>query len=1211
MEAVKDRALLMEWLRSEIVGPRQYLLEPRVVGVQDSDVLEWKGPVAWREGDQLQEVIYFNNETPLIKYGSGILHPRRESEESEQATADVVNQTEELESATSDDTIDNEYVDVDALDNGVGDLDVEDSNHDVYEDEDDDHETAVQEFKRQSAMGLSVCIADNKNAAFVVSLPARRRYHWQEAASSPFEVNGYYRRRVVKTRSAQGKTRNIDVWYRASATSDESKVVFFVSEFVHNGKLTKQIPTAISNLKLEVSVITRKSPTGNGWIVTAVLTNESESKENEQVTSQLFQSYFEVHVEQGSFQPYPEASRTFESLDADEQSLELLYRNSPQWGVGHSCSAAWDSQEGDTPEIMYAEVMPATELPSMTPDVVVNGKPLTISMLDMVELSDDGSSTGWQALKQLISGYQEWIKTRRGEISSLDKRYASVAMRHIAACEDCLIRMQRGLEHLRADELVRDAFRNANKAMLLQQIASKQLGRRQLETSGKLRPHFTAPFVSPLNLLTSGNVASNIGTWRAFQIAFFLLSLPGVTEAQSDDREIVDLIWFPTGGGKTEAYLAVAACYLWHQRLLGRDEITNLRRDGTGVIMRYTLRMLTTQQFQRAASLICSMEVLRKDKAASHGLASVDASPFSLGLWIGQAGSPNTCEQAKTELNLYKREYGKQKGGKSLNPLVLLECPWCRAEIGVVHDKSILGIGSDINGDPKLMCSDTACEFGGQYAELPIEVIDERIYKRPPSFIIATVDKFAMAAYRPGDDKSPAVSSLFGREFHQGKAVQRRVPPGLIIQDELHLISGPIGTMYALYESAIEDLCTWNDDGLEIKPKIIASTATIRGAEHQVKALYNRNRTFLFPCPGLQMGDSFFGRYAVDHETGKLARGRMYLGLSTPDYRSSIKLQVESLTAPLYRTWLMKQEDRDPWWTLLVFYNSLREIGLGQTLFNGQVRGRLNYVRRRDGLERENTRYLNDVRELSSRLSQSGLIDAMDTLAKPYKPDERRPGVDVCLTSNIIEVGVDIDRLSLMAVVGQPRSTASYIQITGRVGRKWFERPGLILMLYNHNKRRDISHYEHFQSFHHRMYEQVEPTSATPYSHSALRRGLMGVLLLRLRMRMSRPVHEAEHYLNELDALRNELLARALDAQSGSSNAIQTYFASITEEMKEKWRRMPQTWEKYPPTPDERYLMLWPGEEYSPEQHHIGIPVPTSMRHVDTSSRLKTRPGYH
>jgi hypothetical protein len=769
--------------------------------------------------------------------------------------------------------------------------------------------------------------------------------------------------------------------------------------------------------------------------------------------------------------------------------------------------------------------------------------------------------------------------------------------------------MQRGLALLRQNERVRDAFRLANRSMLLQQIASKQLHRRKIDLEkSKTKAHFDTPYSSPKHIMLAGSISPGVGSWRAFQIAFFLLSLPGVTDHSPEEREIVDLIWFPTGGGKTEAYLAVVSCYLWYQRMLGRDEVSDLTRDGTGVIMRYTLRMLTTQQFQRAASLICAMEVLRKDDGAEHGLEG-NSRPFSLGLWIGQAGSPNTCEQARTELNQYINQ-PKSKAVKKLNPLVLLECPWCRAEIGVVQSKTVRGIVNDKNLGPCLKCSDLDCDYGKEFVALPVEVIDERIYRNRPSFLISTVDKFAMAAYRPGNDKRTEVASLFGREFRNGKAVQVCVPPGLIIQDELHLISGPIGTMYALYESVIEELCTLQNGDDSIKPKIIASTATIRGAQQQVKVLYNRDKTSLFPSPGLQMGDSFFGQYAQDPNTGSLARGRMYLGISTPDYKSSIKLQVEALSAPLHRTWLMKPESRDPWWTLLSYYNSLREIGIGQTLFSSQIRGRLNYLRLRDGLDYDARRRLTDVRELSSRLTQSGLIDAMDVLAMPYQPDNSKPGVDVCLTSNIIEVGVDIDRLSLMAVVGQPRSTGSYIQITGRVGRKWYERPGLIMMLYNHNRRRDVSHYEHFQSYHHRLYEQVEPTSATPYSRSALERGLLGVLILRVRMELSKDVDQHEIYMQALERVLEPICNRLLEISGAHHDDVESNVYRLVDTLKEKWGKRPASWEKYPPVADERYLMLWPGQQYSPMQRNIGTPVGTSMRHVDSTSRLKTREDY-
>src|SRR4029453_14815374 len=138
-------------------------------------------------------------------------------------------------------------------------------------------------------------------------------------------------------------------------------------------------------------------------------------------------------------------------------------------------------------------------------------------------------------------------------------------------------------------------------------------------------------------------------------------------------------------------------------------------------------------------------------------------------------------------------------------------------------------------------------------------------------------------------------------------------------------------------------------------------------------------------------------------------------------------------------------------------------------------------------------------------------------LAAEYASSDNKT-LDACLASNIIEVGVDIDRLSLMGVVGQPKTTAQYIQVTGRVGRRWWERAGLILTIYNPSKSRDRSHFEQFHSYHRRLYERVEPTSATPFAISAIKRALPGALIVWARQQSDAAVQNYAEYEGPLDS---------------------------------------------------------------------------------------------
>ena len=803
-----------------------------------------------------------------------------------------------------------------------------------------------------------------------------------------------------------------------------------------------------SPLSLRVEVFPRRWRE-NGWLLTVVLRNSTApSTSREPRESVLYQTFFEVRIKDGHFEKYPESRRPFSQLDSEEQALALLYRESATWGIGHGCAAGWDAEAGNSPSTIFADIMPAVQLPSMTPDITVNGNPINLSMRALATLPDNGAGPAWQTLDDLAAGYADWIQLRRNESVGLSPHLGIVANRHLDACDICLKRIKSGIALLRNDARVRRAFRFANLAMLLQQIATKQLDRRPLFWNAAQRMAAPqGPAQSPWDIYQQNQEHSDLGLWRAFQVAFLLMSLDGMRSGASADREVVDLIWFPTGGGKTEAYLAVMAFYMFHERLLmgsrGED-----RRDGTNVLMRYTLRMLTTQQFQRAASLICAMEFLRRNPS-DHGMGNLTGSRFSLGLWIGGSGSPNKIEGAKIELSKFRR--GDLEG----YPLVLTECTWCRSVIGLYDGRRptglsqkqwnsarTRGITDDGDNGPRLHCTDANCSFGQENPGdwLPVEVIDERIYLCPPSLVIATADKLAMIAYRP------EAGAIFGRRFVNGHLRQEFLPPGLIIQDELHLISGPLGTMYALYECIFERLCSFQQNSMWIKPKLIASTATIRGAADQVKSLYARTQTQLFPSPGLLMGDSFFGKYARD-ESGNLRPGRLYLGIHASDYGSALTTQVRAFSSALFLPFSFDTNRRDPWWTLLAFYNSIRELGGAKTLFDSDIRSRLKFMFNRENFPHDNRRNLRIVEELTSRLSQAEIVRMMDRLSARYSAAVGNETIDACLASSIIEVGVDIDRLSLMGIVGQPKTTATYIQVTGRVGRKWWERAGLILMI--------------------------------------------------------------------------------------------------------------------------------------------------------------------
>lgn len=1215
-----ERSQMIEWMRGEMVGPARPLSDPELAAFTSRDFTDLvpmrRGPLAWQPAPDaaIQEVLYYDRESPHRKYGMGLLHapvlppatpPPNQAAQMALQAADTIG-AEPGADEQPDEAGGNQAEDNDETEDS-------DSATSNRPDPSDDFEVTSPDVRHPSTIGISFCVRLDERGSVVVRLPQGRSFFWQPESTPPFQLNGRYEACTRRWTDENGVAKTGPIWRRMSAVLPDAGVTIGRGELVHGRVVRKDVTMPQgSPIALRVEVFPRRlQGRENAWLLTIVLRNSTDpATVQNQHEAILYQTFFEVSVSEGGFEKYPESRRPFNQLDAEEQSLALLYRESATWGIGHGCAAGWDADPNEAPVSLYADVLPAVELPSMTPDIELNGSPVSLSMRSLADLPENGIGEAWQSLEDLASGYAAWIQRKRAEVTGLSADLASVANRHLDSCAGCLARINAGILLLRNDTRARRSFRLANLAMLLQQIATKQLNRRPLAWSAAL--HIVVPeggSQSPWSIYQNGSEnTAKLGSWRAFQIAFLLMSLEGVRDGQSPDRDIVDLVWFPTGGGKTEAYLAVVAFYLFHERLLVKPGGTGPKRDGTNVLMRYTLRMLTTQQFQRAASLICAMEYLRRNPAAT-GVGDIPGQRFSLGLWIGGDGSPNTCDNARTELRKYRR--GDVEG----NPLVLTECPWCRSQIGrcdgrvpngVPPAQRTVGI-TDVAGEgPMLHCTDPNCSYAHpNHANwLPVEVIDERLYLRPPSLVIATADKLAMIAYRP------AAGALFGRRFVAGNLHRESLPPGLIIQDELHLISGPLGTMYALYEGVFERLCSHEKDGQWIKPKLIASTATIRGAADQVLSLYARTATQLFPSPGLMMGDSFFGKYARD-AAGKLRDGRLYLGIHANDYGSVLTTQVRAFSSALFRPFQFDAARRDPWWTLLAFYNSIRELGGAKTLFDSDIRSRLKFMFNRENFGPNERRNLRIVEELTSRLSQADIVTMMDRLSAAYSPAENAAMLDACLASSIIEVGVDIDRLSLMGVVGQPKTTATYIQVTGRVGRRWWERPGLILMVYNPSKSRDRSHFEQFHSYHRRLYERVEPTTATPFALSALQRGLSGALLAWARQNGAAPVQNPAAYAAFLEAgyrlLRDRCEAvQAVEDRPRSLDELDRLFS----ELEWKWDQNPMEWEKYPPNVTGQYLMLWPGQFYSGLQKRRGAGVPSSMRQVDRSAELQITQGY-
>jgi hypothetical protein len=799
--------------------------------------------------------------------------------------------------------------------------------------------------------------------------------------------------------------------------------------------------------------------------------------------------------------------RGLQATDWDDQVADLHYAATHEYATGHGISAEWDEIDGECRVVRTAWIPSAEVEKTMTAHVPE--AELGMDALGRLGNADDVRA----ALAPLSTHYREWIASRGLLAQDLAGERRSVAEELLRQAALAAERIERGVEVLERDEEALDAFRVANRAVA-------EALRHRLDRG-------LAP------------------TWRPFQLAFLLLNLPGVADPTHPERNVVDLLFFPTGGGKTEAYLGLAAFTIVLRRLRHGDAPGALTGAGVAVVMRYTLRLLTLDQLGRAAGLMCALELERQANEHRYGVW-----PFEIGLWVGRAATPNAMGRkgdgkdgtARSKVNRYKTDPRYRAV-----PIPLENCPWCGTKFE--PDSFNLVPDSDRPRDLKLTCMNFECDFSGGRT-LPIVAVDEPVYRRLPAFLIATVDKFAALPWTGnsgvllgGADRYDPHGFYGASEPSPGRRLPKPLdPPDLIIQDELHLISGPLGTMAGLFETAIDALCTRDVDGVSVKPKVVASTATARRARDQVLALFGRARTELFPPPGPDRRDSFFARVVTPDHTP----ARLYLGVAAQGRNAKVVMR---------RAWLAlmgaaekayrdaggdenPNNPADPYMTVVGYFNSLRELGGARRILEEEVRqtirdyGARKRVNEPIGLFHDRRRIW-DVVELTSRVPTHEVSEAKRRLELPANEDRR---VDCAVATNMISVGLDITRLGLMVVLGQPKTHAEYIQATSRVGRA-NEKPGLVLTLLNLAKPRDRSHYERFRHYHQTFYRSVEVASVTPFAARALDRGFAATLIAlarHLRPALTRPTgaHEILRERTELeDQLRRIFTARVDDQQ--------------------------------------------------------------------------------
>ena len=887
-------------------------------------------------------------------------------------------------------------------------------------------------------------------------------------------------------------------------------------------------------------------------VVTATLINKAIEKDG---SSRNECCLFQVGLEacaldsQGEAAIHPRPAIPSMAADEDTRSAALLYRDVVEYAVGHGVAAEWSSSPEMRVDRVATTWLPQSKVKGTSAAahsmlrrfLKKNPKALAASWLARADAR--GEITG--VLNTFVGVYGRWIgETLESRIGEIPADMEDAARRNLARCREACRRMGEGVAVLEQEDVAWQAFVLANEAM------DRQAG---YDVKGARK--------GPL-------------TWRPFQLAYLLLVLPALVRPERDDRDCLDLLWFPTGGGKTEAYLALTAFQIFLRRLAD-----TARRDlgGVDVLMRYTLRLLTVQQFQRAASLICACDAMRRESE------DLGDAPISLGLYVGGDATPNRSWDAI--LALEEEHQGLQPRS---TPRQLLDCPVCGRELPASAYKTA-GDGPGI----EIRCGNRNCESVGE--PIPVLTVDDYIYAAPPSLIIGTIDKFAQLPRRND------LRALFG--------LDGGMRPGLIIQDELHLISGPLGSMAGLYETVIDLICT--DAG--IRPKVIGSTATIGQAGRQVRALFDRD-VLQFPPSGFEARDSFF---AVRDEQGP---DRLYVGLSSAG--RSPKFALQAATAALLQAGGHRQDTGaeadtlDPYWTAVLYFNSLRELGGAHVLVQDDIPRQMVFLAgRMNGSVRN---LLAEPVELSSRVASRDLPEYLSLLAVPLSEDDDPYGPiprDVVLASNMISVGVDVSRLGLMLVNGQPKSTAEYIQASSRVGRGI---PGLVLTLYNFGRPRDVSHFEHFLGYHGALYRNVEATSVTPWAPRARDKALHAVVTAAIRHLVANmDVDEAAKGFDPSDTAVQAVLASIRDRACSASEGIEgDDSASDLESIVRKWgersraARADRTallyWERKAPFGRTKPHLMTSAEEGN-KGGGTHWPTPNSMREVEPSTAFALR----
>ena len=865
------------------------------------------------------------------------------------------------------------------------------------------------------------------------------------------------------------------------------------------------------------------------------------------------------------------------TIDNEQNLNKLIYRAFKDFGEGYNTSVDWGSAtngrmfirteflpEQDSPDIDFK---PSERTSEGIKDLIDSG---VLSMKWLSNLSSASDTQISEGLSDFVTCYGRWIEDQHNSCQALEvEDDRKILSRQVLACKSDYNRLLRNVKLLNRPESMA-AFRLMNTAMFMQLHHSSEIVR--LKGSSEM------PFLPSENTASFYASVEADYKWRSFQLAFILLNLDGFVRPMPGDNtvadvfgtgwpernELADLVWFPTGGGKTEAYLGIIAfsvAYRRFTRLKGREAY------GTTVIMRYTLRLLTLQQFQRATLLICALEVIRKRRFPIHNSYSLGVEPITIGLFVGGGSLPNSWIKMEELLSGIKDHFD---GGGTIDALSTAlpsnECPWCGGHLFVDAELDNIAPGVDesykIDDQLSIMCRSVGCAFHAPWVHkdecLPLRLFDEDIYKYPPTLLFGTVDKFAAIANKVVL-KSGGINGDSRRLFGCGEK-QGHFPPELVIQDELHLLLGPLGSAVGLFEKAVDELCTrTGDDGGLVRPKIVTSTATTRNTDRQIFALFNR-RSEIFPKQGINCDDSFFAFYKRKQtDLDQYDSKRRYVGI-LPVGKTQVWMQLRVASIVLaHRVKYLKEhfnlddvlecsksyekmaEVMDYYHTVLSYFNSLKEVGKTQSQLSHYLPSD---VKRVIGNTVGWTIFGQlikpfgdiDYSELTGRLSGEEVKTSLSAIQRKWSVTTKLQPPEFVIATNMISVGIDVSRFNVMVINSMPRNTAEYIQASSRVAR---DKQGIVFTVHHPFRSRDLSHYQRFREFHEKFYSYVEPISVTPFAEKALERYFAMFLAALVR-------HEPGLGLAE-----NQSASLLKDADVGTiRNLVMPYIRTIGENSK-------------------------------------------------------------